>query len=136
MAEHPGNRTARILKSIEQLQEEINARQAELGKMKQTLGNKSLSVLDKKQDLLVKKLKDVERDQRISAATLPDVQRRIERLKQERLRQEEELSLIHIYEPTRPLYISYAVFCLKKKNKKHNNNKSNHTNVQKTEIYR
>ena len=25
------------------------------------------------------------------------------------------LSLIHISEPTRPLYISYAVFCLKKK---------------------
>ena len=25
-----------------------------------------------------------------------------------------ELSLIHISEPTRPLYISYAVFCLKK----------------------
>ena len=24
-----------------------------------------------------------------------------------------ELSLIHISEPTRPLYISYAVFCLK-----------------------
>eukprot|EP00831_Metopus_contortus_P032295 TRINITY_DN26125_c0_g1_i1.p1 TRINITY_DN26125_c0_g1~~TRINITY_DN26125_c0_g1_i1.p1 ORF type:complete len:222 (+),score=60.51 TRINITY_DN26125_c0_g1_i1:118-783(+) len=28
-----------------------------------------------------------------------------------------ELSLIHISEPTRPLYISYAVFCLKKKKK-------------------
>ena len=28
------------------------------------------------------------------------------------------LSLIHISEPTRPLYISYAVFCLKKKKKK------------------
>ena len=27
----------------------------------------------------------------------------------------EDLSLIHISEPTRPLYISYAVFCLKKK---------------------
>jgi len=26
----------------------------------------------------------------------------------------QELSLIHISEPTRPLYISYAVFCLKK----------------------
>ena len=26
-----------------------------------------------------------------------------------------QLSLIHISEPTRPLYISYAVFCLKKK---------------------
>ena len=25
-----------------------------------------------------------------------------------------DLSLIHISEPTRPLYISYAVFCLKK----------------------
>ena len=32
-----------------------------------------------------------------------------------RMRAEEELSLIHISEPTRPLYISYAVFCLKKK---------------------
>ena len=30
-----------------------------------------------------------------------------------------QLSLIHISEPTRPLYISYAVFCLKKKNKPH-----------------
>eukprot|EP00831_Metopus_contortus_P003245 TRINITY_DN11206_c0_g1_i3.p1 TRINITY_DN11206_c0_g1~~TRINITY_DN11206_c0_g1_i3.p1 ORF type:complete len:380 (-),score=83.96 TRINITY_DN11206_c0_g1_i3:105-1244(-) len=30
----------------------------------------------------------------------------------------ESLSLIHISEPTRPLYISYAVFCLKKKKKK------------------
>eukprot|EP00831_Metopus_contortus_P034075 TRINITY_DN27229_c0_g1_i2.p2 TRINITY_DN27229_c0_g1~~TRINITY_DN27229_c0_g1_i2.p2 ORF type:complete len:138 (+),score=23.57 TRINITY_DN27229_c0_g1_i2:183-596(+) len=29
-----------------------------------------------------------------------------------------QLSLIHISEPTRPLYISYAVFCLKKKNQK------------------
>eukprot|EP00831_Metopus_contortus_P054233 TRINITY_DN45624_c0_g1_i1.p3 TRINITY_DN45624_c0_g1~~TRINITY_DN45624_c0_g1_i1.p3 ORF type:complete len:137 (+),score=34.45 TRINITY_DN45624_c0_g1_i1:94-504(+) len=29
----------------------------------------------------------------------------------------QDLSLIHISEPTRPLYISYAVFCLKKKNK-------------------
>eukprot|EP00831_Metopus_contortus_P061322 TRINITY_DN53168_c0_g1_i1.p2 TRINITY_DN53168_c0_g1~~TRINITY_DN53168_c0_g1_i1.p2 ORF type:complete len:135 (+),score=24.87 TRINITY_DN53168_c0_g1_i1:148-552(+) len=28
---------------------------------------------------------------------------------------EDRLSLIHISEPTRPLYISYAVFCLKKK---------------------
>eukprot|EP00831_Metopus_contortus_P061466 TRINITY_DN53321_c0_g1_i1.p1 TRINITY_DN53321_c0_g1~~TRINITY_DN53321_c0_g1_i1.p1 ORF type:complete len:292 (+),score=58.34 TRINITY_DN53321_c0_g1_i1:38-913(+) len=33
------------------------------------------------------------------------------------------LSLIHISEPTRPLYISYAVFCLKKKKK---NNESKH----------
>eukprot|EP00831_Metopus_contortus_P048346 TRINITY_DN3939_c0_g1_i1.p1 TRINITY_DN3939_c0_g1~~TRINITY_DN3939_c0_g1_i1.p1 ORF type:complete len:301 (+),score=22.64 TRINITY_DN3939_c0_g1_i1:184-1086(+) len=32
-----------------------------------------------------------------------------------------ELSLIHISEPTRPLYISYAVFCLKKKKKKNIN---------------
>eukprot|EP00831_Metopus_contortus_P029983 TRINITY_DN24637_c0_g1_i2.p2 TRINITY_DN24637_c0_g1~~TRINITY_DN24637_c0_g1_i2.p2 ORF type:complete len:121 (-),score=35.22 TRINITY_DN24637_c0_g1_i2:25-387(-) len=32
------------------------------------------------------------------------------------------LSLIHISEPTRPLYISYAVFCLKKKKKKSKNN--------------
>ncbi len=30
------------------------------------------------------------------------------------------LSLIHISEPTRPLYISYAVFCLKKKKSKKN----------------
>eukprot|EP00831_Metopus_contortus_P056140 TRINITY_DN477_c0_g2_i1.p2 TRINITY_DN477_c0_g2~~TRINITY_DN477_c0_g2_i1.p2 ORF type:complete len:117 (-),score=9.98 TRINITY_DN477_c0_g2_i1:87-437(-) len=30
----------------------------------------------------------------------------------------QDLSLIHISEPTRPLYISYAVFCLKKKKKK------------------
>ena len=30
-----------------------------------------------------------------------------------------ELSLIHISEPTRLLSISYAVFCLKKKNTKH-----------------
>ena len=29
------------------------------------------------------------------------------------------LSLIHISEPTRPLYISYAVFCLKKATKPH-----------------
>eukprot|EP00831_Metopus_contortus_P028363 TRINITY_DN2358_c0_g1_i6.p1 TRINITY_DN2358_c0_g1~~TRINITY_DN2358_c0_g1_i6.p1 ORF type:complete len:224 (+),score=4.14 TRINITY_DN2358_c0_g1_i6:136-807(+) len=32
--------------------------------------------------------------------------------------QYKHLSLIHISEPTRPLYISYAVFCLKKKKKK------------------
>eukprot|EP00831_Metopus_contortus_P082356 TRINITY_DN8882_c0_g1_i1.p1 TRINITY_DN8882_c0_g1~~TRINITY_DN8882_c0_g1_i1.p1 ORF type:complete len:1162 (+),score=193.77 TRINITY_DN8882_c0_g1_i1:856-4341(+) len=31
------------------------------------------------------------------------------------------LSLIHISEPTRPLYISYAVFCLKKKKKTNSN---------------
>eukprot|EP00831_Metopus_contortus_P029060 TRINITY_DN23988_c0_g1_i1.p1 TRINITY_DN23988_c0_g1~~TRINITY_DN23988_c0_g1_i1.p1 ORF type:complete len:128 (-),score=13.04 TRINITY_DN23988_c0_g1_i1:1-384(-) len=31
-----------------------------------------------------------------------------------------DLSLIHISEPTRPLYISYAVFCLKKKKTKYN----------------
>ena len=31
------------------------------------------------------------------------------------LEKAEVLSLIHISEPTRPLYISYAVFCLKKK---------------------
>ena len=29
--------------------------------------------------------------------------------------EQQMLSLIHISEPTRPLYISYAVFCLKKK---------------------
>ena len=38
------------------------------------------------------------------------------------------LSLIHISEPTRPLYISYAVFCLKKRTdesgKRHNRNHS------------
>eukprot|EP00831_Metopus_contortus_P036122 TRINITY_DN28656_c0_g1_i1.p2 TRINITY_DN28656_c0_g1~~TRINITY_DN28656_c0_g1_i1.p2 ORF type:complete len:106 (-),score=18.58 TRINITY_DN28656_c0_g1_i1:76-393(-) len=34
------------------------------------------------------------------------------------------LSLIHISEPTRPLYISYAVFCLKKKKKKMQNQKT------------
>ena len=33
---------------------------------------------------------------------------------------EEGLSLIHISEPTRPRLISYAVFCLKKKNKFNN----------------
>eukprot|EP00831_Metopus_contortus_P030147 TRINITY_DN24772_c0_g1_i1.p3 TRINITY_DN24772_c0_g1~~TRINITY_DN24772_c0_g1_i1.p3 ORF type:complete len:107 (+),score=24.63 TRINITY_DN24772_c0_g1_i1:464-784(+) len=38
------------------------------------------------------------------------------------------LSLIHISEPTRPLYISYAVFCLKKKK----NNKTNNTTIAKT----
>eukprot|EP00831_Metopus_contortus_P007635 TRINITY_DN12913_c0_g1_i2.p1 TRINITY_DN12913_c0_g1~~TRINITY_DN12913_c0_g1_i2.p1 ORF type:complete len:106 (-),score=20.71 TRINITY_DN12913_c0_g1_i2:51-368(-) len=32
------------------------------------------------------------------------------------------LSLIHISEPTRPLYISYAVFCLKKKKKRQKTN--------------
>eukprot|EP00831_Metopus_contortus_P030831 TRINITY_DN25234_c0_g1_i5.p1 TRINITY_DN25234_c0_g1~~TRINITY_DN25234_c0_g1_i5.p1 ORF type:complete len:180 (-),score=19.23 TRINITY_DN25234_c0_g1_i5:40-501(-) len=35
------------------------------------------------------------------------------------------LSLIHISEPTRPLYISYAVFCLKKKKKKKHNTSRN-----------
>eukprot|EP00831_Metopus_contortus_P073833 TRINITY_DN6737_c0_g1_i3.p2 TRINITY_DN6737_c0_g1~~TRINITY_DN6737_c0_g1_i3.p2 ORF type:complete len:120 (+),score=22.97 TRINITY_DN6737_c0_g1_i3:115-474(+) len=35
------------------------------------------------------------------------------------------LSLIHISEPTRPLYISYAVFCLKKKKKKTSNPDTN-----------
>src|SRR5678815_107701 len=34
-----------------------------------------------------------------------------------------ELSLIHISEPTRLLSISYAVFCLKKKNKQKTPNK-------------
>eukprot|EP00831_Metopus_contortus_P084827 TRINITY_DN9725_c0_g1_i2.p1 TRINITY_DN9725_c0_g1~~TRINITY_DN9725_c0_g1_i2.p1 ORF type:complete len:966 (-),score=161.96 TRINITY_DN9725_c0_g1_i2:100-2997(-) len=33
-------------------------------------------------------------------------------------KKDKDLSLIHISEPTRPLYISYAVFCLKKKKKK------------------
>ena len=35
--------------------------------------------------------------------------------KKNRLKELRDLSLIHISEPTRPLYISYAVFCLKKK---------------------
>ena len=34
------------------------------------------------------------------------------------------LSLIHISEPTRLLSISYAVFCLKKKNENHNTKRS------------
>eukprot|EP00831_Metopus_contortus_P028522 TRINITY_DN2367_c0_g1_i2.p3 TRINITY_DN2367_c0_g1~~TRINITY_DN2367_c0_g1_i2.p3 ORF type:complete len:137 (-),score=24.01 TRINITY_DN2367_c0_g1_i2:64-474(-) len=38
------------------------------------------------------------------------------------LAQLHHLSLIHISEPTRPLYISYAVFCLKKKKKKNRSN--------------
>eukprot|EP00831_Metopus_contortus_P052327 TRINITY_DN43925_c0_g1_i1.p3 TRINITY_DN43925_c0_g1~~TRINITY_DN43925_c0_g1_i1.p3 ORF type:complete len:108 (+),score=26.11 TRINITY_DN43925_c0_g1_i1:135-458(+) len=42
----------------------------------------------------------------------------------------EGLSLIHISEPTRPLYISYAVFCLKKKN----SNTTNWINNPKQEI--
>ena len=29
-----------------------------------------------------------------------------------------DMALIHLSEPTRPLYITYAVFCLKKKKKK------------------
>eukprot|EP00831_Metopus_contortus_P054783 TRINITY_DN4617_c0_g1_i4.p1 TRINITY_DN4617_c0_g1~~TRINITY_DN4617_c0_g1_i4.p1 ORF type:complete len:184 (-),score=19.90 TRINITY_DN4617_c0_g1_i4:55-579(-) len=37
------------------------------------------------------------------------------------------LSLIHISEPTRPLYISYAVFCLKKKKKKSKQIRSTNT---------
>eukprot|EP00831_Metopus_contortus_P069964 TRINITY_DN63169_c0_g1_i1.p3 TRINITY_DN63169_c0_g1~~TRINITY_DN63169_c0_g1_i1.p3 ORF type:complete len:104 (-),score=35.64 TRINITY_DN63169_c0_g1_i1:74-385(-) len=36
-------------------------------------------------------------------------------IKKEKEQEGMELSLIHISEPTRPLYISYAVFCLKKK---------------------
>eukprot|EP00831_Metopus_contortus_P065846 TRINITY_DN58780_c0_g1_i1.p4 TRINITY_DN58780_c0_g1~~TRINITY_DN58780_c0_g1_i1.p4 ORF type:complete len:137 (-),score=49.72 TRINITY_DN58780_c0_g1_i1:71-481(-) len=35
--------------------------------------------------------------------------------KEEEKKNSQKLSLIHISEPTRPLYISYAVFCLKKK---------------------
>eukprot|EP00831_Metopus_contortus_P039162 TRINITY_DN30708_c0_g1_i1.p2 TRINITY_DN30708_c0_g1~~TRINITY_DN30708_c0_g1_i1.p2 ORF type:complete len:129 (-),score=7.81 TRINITY_DN30708_c0_g1_i1:7-393(-) len=38
-----------------------------------------------------------------------------------------DLSLIHISEPTRPLYISYAVFCLKKK--KNTLKQSTHTQI-------
>eukprot|EP00831_Metopus_contortus_P077189 TRINITY_DN7182_c0_g1_i1.p1 TRINITY_DN7182_c0_g1~~TRINITY_DN7182_c0_g1_i1.p1 ORF type:complete len:197 (-),score=51.16 TRINITY_DN7182_c0_g1_i1:76-666(-) len=41
------------------------------------------------------------------------------------------LSLIHISEPTRPLYISYAVFCLKKKKKKTEEKKSINSNREK-----
>eukprot|EP00831_Metopus_contortus_P018703 TRINITY_DN17992_c0_g1_i1.p2 TRINITY_DN17992_c0_g1~~TRINITY_DN17992_c0_g1_i1.p2 ORF type:complete len:435 (+),score=101.24 TRINITY_DN17992_c0_g1_i1:1161-2465(+) len=50
----------------------------------------------------------------------------IRKLRKKKKKEEEELldtliddslSLIHISEPTRPLYISYAVFCLKKKKK-------------------
>eukprot|EP00831_Metopus_contortus_P017825 TRINITY_DN17541_c0_g1_i1.p2 TRINITY_DN17541_c0_g1~~TRINITY_DN17541_c0_g1_i1.p2 ORF type:complete len:114 (-),score=34.12 TRINITY_DN17541_c0_g1_i1:72-413(-) len=40
------------------------------------------------------------------------------------------LSLIHISEPTRPLYISYAVFCLKKKKKKYKTTQSNKQNTE------
>eukprot|EP00831_Metopus_contortus_P014679 TRINITY_DN16082_c0_g1_i1.p1 TRINITY_DN16082_c0_g1~~TRINITY_DN16082_c0_g1_i1.p1 ORF type:complete len:211 (+),score=34.04 TRINITY_DN16082_c0_g1_i1:176-808(+) len=39
-------------------------------------------------------------------------------IQKEYLHRCQDLSLIHISEPTRPLYISYAVFCLKKKKKK------------------
>eukprot|EP00831_Metopus_contortus_P015102 TRINITY_DN16271_c0_g1_i1.p1 TRINITY_DN16271_c0_g1~~TRINITY_DN16271_c0_g1_i1.p1 ORF type:complete len:212 (-),score=40.02 TRINITY_DN16271_c0_g1_i1:50-685(-) len=58
-----------------------------------------------------------------------DTEQELKRLKEEydhdlstsrkKLRSETQkfLSLIHISEPTRPLYISYAVFCLKKKKK-------------------
>eukprot|EP00831_Metopus_contortus_P069283 TRINITY_DN62214_c0_g1_i1.p1 TRINITY_DN62214_c0_g1~~TRINITY_DN62214_c0_g1_i1.p1 ORF type:complete len:194 (+),score=40.16 TRINITY_DN62214_c0_g1_i1:175-756(+) len=38
-----------------------------------------------------------------------------------------QLSLIHISEPTRPLYISYAVFCLKKKKNLHHDINNMHT---------
>eukprot|EP00831_Metopus_contortus_P002514 TRINITY_DN10917_c0_g1_i2.p1 TRINITY_DN10917_c0_g1~~TRINITY_DN10917_c0_g1_i2.p1 ORF type:complete len:162 (+),score=27.24 TRINITY_DN10917_c0_g1_i2:86-571(+) len=41
-------------------------------------------------------------------------------LEQYMMKAELKLSLIHISEPTRPLYISYAVFCLKKKKKNKN----------------
>eukprot|EP00831_Metopus_contortus_P080631 TRINITY_DN8287_c0_g1_i2.p2 TRINITY_DN8287_c0_g1~~TRINITY_DN8287_c0_g1_i2.p2 ORF type:complete len:152 (-),score=43.65 TRINITY_DN8287_c0_g1_i2:43-498(-) len=51
----------------------------------------------------------------------------IEKLKENILELDQEaevnLSLIHISEPTRPLYISYAVFCLKKKKKNTKNKK-------------
>eukprot|EP00831_Metopus_contortus_P025639 TRINITY_DN22037_c0_g1_i1.p1 TRINITY_DN22037_c0_g1~~TRINITY_DN22037_c0_g1_i1.p1 ORF type:complete len:344 (-),score=59.84 TRINITY_DN22037_c0_g1_i1:13-1044(-) len=40
----------------------------------------------------------------------------------------QKLSLIHISEPTRPLYISYAVFCLKKKKKTQYRPKTKRTN--------
>eukprot|EP00831_Metopus_contortus_P023978 TRINITY_DN2101_c0_g1_i2.p1 TRINITY_DN2101_c0_g1~~TRINITY_DN2101_c0_g1_i2.p1 ORF type:complete len:222 (+),score=35.82 TRINITY_DN2101_c0_g1_i2:34-666(+) len=42
------------------------------------------------------------------------------------------LSLIHISEPTRPLYISYAVFCLKKKKKQKIQQRQEHNKVQRT----
>ncbi len=35
-----------------------------------------------------------------------------------------DLYIIHISEPTKPLYISYAVFCLKKKKKAKNHTKT------------
>eukprot|EP00831_Metopus_contortus_P043385 TRINITY_DN34826_c0_g1_i3.p3 TRINITY_DN34826_c0_g1~~TRINITY_DN34826_c0_g1_i3.p3 ORF type:complete len:118 (-),score=14.09 TRINITY_DN34826_c0_g1_i3:30-383(-) len=38
----------------------------------------------------------------------------------------QNLSLIHISEPTRPLYISYAVFCLKKKKTNPYSTKTHH----------
>eukprot|EP00831_Metopus_contortus_P035383 TRINITY_DN28174_c0_g1_i2.p2 TRINITY_DN28174_c0_g1~~TRINITY_DN28174_c0_g1_i2.p2 ORF type:complete len:118 (+),score=25.92 TRINITY_DN28174_c0_g1_i2:113-466(+) len=43
------------------------------------------------------------------------------------------LSLIHISEPTRPLYISYAVFCLKKKKKKNKKKSQTHYKTQNTQ---
>ena len=48
--------------------------------------------------------------------TLADIEAECRRLASEKqLDIDWYLSLIHISEPTRPLYISYAVFCLKKK---------------------
>ena len=41
--------------------------------------------------------------------------KRLHYLKKQQRKKDHGLSLIHISEPTRPLYISYAVFCLKKK---------------------
>eukprot|EP00831_Metopus_contortus_P069074 TRINITY_DN61937_c0_g1_i2.p1 TRINITY_DN61937_c0_g1~~TRINITY_DN61937_c0_g1_i2.p1 ORF type:complete len:153 (+),score=34.67 TRINITY_DN61937_c0_g1_i2:31-459(+) len=49
---------------------------------------------------------------------------------------EKRLSLIHISEPTRPLYISYAVFCLKKKKKQNNTLKTKSTAIQKSAVTR
>eukprot|EP00831_Metopus_contortus_P019161 TRINITY_DN18267_c0_g1_i2.p1 TRINITY_DN18267_c0_g1~~TRINITY_DN18267_c0_g1_i2.p1 ORF type:complete len:173 (-),score=36.19 TRINITY_DN18267_c0_g1_i2:8-526(-) len=40
-----------------------------------------------------------------------------------------DLSLIHISEPTRPLYISYAVFCLKKKKVQNNTPQNQSINI-------
>eukprot|EP00825_Cyclidium_porcatum_P041398 TRINITY_DN5428_c0_g1_i3.p4 TRINITY_DN5428_c0_g1~~TRINITY_DN5428_c0_g1_i3.p4 ORF type:complete len:133 (-),score=34.03 TRINITY_DN5428_c0_g1_i3:13-411(-) len=52
-------------------------------------------------------------------ALLEDAEIRREE-KEDKLLEEEDLSLIHISEPTRLGMISYAVFCLKKKKKQKN----------------
>src|SRR5674536_388823 len=57
------------------------------------------------------------RDQPVPAADRPAWQPARSAAAHDVLRAVEELSLIHISEPTRLLSISYAVFCLKKKKK-------------------